>query len=74
MRRAVLRKFWTHAAIRQALLATGSRPLVENAPADYFWGCGADGSGENWLGVILMDVRAALRVRETGGITLGSGH
>jgi len=61
MRRAVLRKFETHAALREQLLATGDEDLVENAPGDYYWGCGADGSGLNRLGLILTDVRTVLR-------------
>jgi N-glycosidase YbiA len=61
MRHAVLRKFETHATIRALLLATGDAEIVENAPSDYYWGCGADGSGQNRLGTILMAVRAALR-------------
>ena len=60
MKRAVSKKFETHASIRETLLSTDSEELVENAPADYFWGCGADGSGQNMLGRILMDVRSEL--------------
>jgi hypothetical protein len=61
MRRAVRRKFETHADIRDILLSTGDAPIVENAPGDTYWGCGKDGTGRNMLGIILMDVRAALR-------------
>lgn len=64
MRRAVLQKFETHGEIRALLLATGEDEIVENAPNDYYWGCGADGSGKNMLGKILMEVRATLRERE----------
>ncbi len=64
MRFAVLRKFETHAKIRQVLLSTGDEDLVENAPSDYYWGCGADGTGENVLGKILMEVRGELRRRQ----------
>jgi ribA/ribD-fused uncharacterized protein len=63
MRRAVYRKFETHADIRETLLATGNELIVENATGDYYWGCGADGTGQNRLGQILMEVRAALRGR-----------
>lgn len=58
---AVLRKFQTHKEIRERLLATESEEIVESAPGDYYWGCGADGSGENRLGRILMRVRDELR-------------
>jgi ribA/ribD-fused uncharacterized protein len=63
MRRAVLRKFETHADIRATLLATGDEALVENAPGDYYWGCGKDGTGKNMLGKILMEIRDVLRKR-----------
>ncbi len=61
MRKAVLRKFETHADIREILLATADEEIVENAPGDYYWGCGKDGSGKNMLGHILMEVREMLR-------------
>ena len=61
MRRGVLRKFETHADIRALLLETGDEPIVENAPGDYYWGCGKDGSGKNMLGRILMETRESLR-------------
>lgn len=64
MRRAVLRKFETHRALRDLLLSTGDEEIVENAPGDYYWGCGADGTGKNMLGKILMEVRETLRSRE----------
>jgi ribA/ribD-fused uncharacterized protein len=60
MRRAVLKKFETHADIRAILLATGDEDIVENAPGDYYWGCGKDGTGKNMLGQILIETRTAL--------------
>jgi hypothetical protein len=50
MRKALRAKFTTHGAIRQLLLDTGDRQLIENAPMDYYWGCGRTGSGKNRLG------------------------
>jgi hypothetical protein len=61
MQQAVLQKFSTHADIREILLNTGDELLVENARNDYYWGCGADGSGNNKLGEILVIVREILR-------------
>ncbi|MDY7013820.1 MAG: NADAR family protein [Cyanobacteriota bacterium] len=61
MERAVSCKFKTHAALREILLATNDEPIVENAPGDYYWGCGKDGSGQNKLGKILMKVREQLQ-------------
>ncbi|WP_417628826.1 NADAR family protein [Pararhodobacter aggregans] len=54
-------KFATHQTPRDLLLGTGERLIVENAPGDFYWGCGADGSGLNRLGQLLMQVRADLR-------------
>jgi ribA/ribD-fused uncharacterized protein len=64
MERAVLCKFKTHADLREILLSTGDEMIVENAPGDYYWGCGKDGSGQNKLGKILMNVREVLRQEE----------
>lgn len=67
MFRAVLRKFETHQDIRALLLSTGDELIVEDAPNDYYWGCGRDRTGKNRLGQILMEVRELLRSRETHG-------
>ncbi len=65
MLQGVLKKFETHADIRAVLLGTGDEEIIENAPHDYYWGCGADGSGKNKLGQTLMQVRALLRERSS---------
>ena len=62
MRNALMAKFTTHTDLRDALLATGDEELVENAPTDYFWGCGKLGGGQNMLGKLLMETRQALRI------------
>jgi N-glycosidase YbiA len=61
MLKAVLGKFQIHLEIRQVLLGTGDEEIVENAPNDYYWGCGKDGTGKNQLGLTLMQVRDRLR-------------
>ena len=61
MRRAVRAKFAQNADIRAVLLGTGEEELIEDAPNDYYWGCGAEGTGRNMLGKVLMEVRAGLR-------------
>ena len=66
MRRALRAKFGAHPALRALLLATGARPLVENAPADYYWGCGRSGTGRNRLGVLLMALRAEWQPESAG--------
>jgi N-glycosidase YbiA len=65
MRRAVFRKFDTHADLQKVLLSTGEAILVEEAKKDSYWGCGADGKGQNKLGQILMEVRQLLRDRQS---------
>ena len=60
MRTAVRQKFATHAELAALLLSTEEQELIEAAPRDYFWGCGAKGTGQNWLGRILMEVRQEL--------------
>ena len=61
MREAVRAKFSAHKDIQQTLLDTGDEEIVEAAPGDYYWGAGADGTGKNMLGQILMQVRAELQ-------------
>ncbi|NEP37403.1 NADAR family protein [Moorena sp. SIO3B2] len=61
MGRGLLCKFQTHADIREILLGTRDELIVEDAPQDYYWGCGKDRSGKNRLGEILMEIRAILR-------------
>jgi len=61
MRRALRAKFTTHAELRDLLLGTGDEEIVENAPGDYYWGCGRDGTGKNRLGALLMELRSELR-------------
>ncbi len=64
MREAVLAKFRADDDIKKRLLYTGNDKLVENAPKDYYWGCGKDGTGKNMLGKILMETREILRQEE----------
>jgi ribA/ribD-fused uncharacterized protein len=58
MCRAVWRKFETNADIRAVLLSTANEELIEDSPTDDYWGCGAQRTGQNQLGQILMAVRA----------------
>lgn len=60
MRKALRAKFVTHPKLRAMLLGTKERVLIENAPADYYWGCGKTGTGKNRLGILLMELREAL--------------
>lgn len=62
MRGLVRQKFTRYPVLRARLLATGERELVEvNYWHDRFWGENPVGTGENWLGRILMEIRKELR-------------
>jgi N-glycosidase YbiA len=61
MLRAVRAKFAQYADLAALLLSTGDALIVERSRRDGYWGAGADGSGANRLGQILMTVRAELR-------------
>lgn len=50
-------KLAQHAEAREALIDSGGKEIVEDSPDDYFWGSGADGSGQNFMGRIWMKIR-----------------
>ncbi len=67
-----LAKFGQHADLREFLLTTGDRVLVEASPFDRIWGIGMGPNnpaalrpsawrGQNLLGFALMEVRERLR-------------
>lgn len=56
-------KFAVNVTLRDRLLATAERPLIEHTPRDRYWGDGGDGSGKNRLGALLMQVRDELTSR-----------
>lgn len=60
MRAALAAKFAANEDARATLLETGHAKRVEAAPHDFYWGCGADGSGKNRLGALLMELRDRL--------------
>lgn len=70
--RGNLAKFGSHHDLREFLLGTGDRVIVEASPRDTIWGIGMGASnplarepskwrGQNLLGFALMEVRARLR-------------
>lgn len=56
---ACLGKFSQHRLARETLLSTENAILIEHRP-DPIWGDKMDGSGKNWMGQILEQVRRAL--------------
>ncbi len=57
MRKALLAKFTQHPELKTLLLSTGTAKLIEHTPNDDYWGDGGDGTGQNMLGRMLMDIR-----------------
>ena len=61
MLEALEAKFEQHPDLANKLLSFGDRQLVEFTETDDFWGDSGDGSGQNRLGQLLMQVRAEIR-------------
>ena len=61
MRGILTDKAKQHEYVRRKLLATGERELVENSWRDDFWGWGPNRDGQNMLGKLWMEVRAAIK-------------
>lgn len=68
MQTCVLEKFSQHKCLKELLLSTGEQIIIEASPYDYYWGEGADGTGKNMLGKILMETRDILRTKKVGTI------
>ena len=61
MYKALLAKFSQHKDLKDLLLQTRHRELIEHTSIDSYWGVGGDGRGQNNLGKLLMRVRELLR-------------
>ena len=57
MKKGLLLKFTQNPHLKEILLSTGNRSLVEHTEKDKYWGDGGDGSGKNRMGILLMEVR-----------------
>jgi ribA/ribD-fused uncharacterized protein len=53
-------KLAQHTDVCNVLLETGDAELLKVYDTDYYWGTGADGSGENQMGKLWMKLRAEL--------------
>lgn len=60
MKELINEKIAQHQIVRDLLIATGERGLIENSPFDSFWGVGKDGNGKNMTGVLWMECRTEL--------------
>jgi ribA/ribD-fused uncharacterized protein len=61
MFKACMAKFQQHPKLKELLLSTNDRTLVEHTTNDSYWGDGGDGTGRNQLGITLMKVRDYLQ-------------
>lgn len=66
-------KLKQHPYIQKKLFETGRQEIVENSPADSFWGRGPDWKGQNWLGKIWMKLRAELQGQSASLRVAGGG-
>jgi hypothetical protein len=57
---ALKAKFTQHENLRQLLLETKDKILIEHTENNSYWGDGGDGSGKNKLGKLLMKLRRVL--------------
>ena len=57
-------KLAQHTDIKDILLESGDRELQKVYDTDYYWGTGADGSGENKMGELWMKLRKELRTKD----------
>ena len=76
MLKALRAKFTQNDHLKDLLLGTKQRELVEQTSNDTYWGDGGDGSGQNKLGKLLMRVRTELKDKVVGsasGKTSGRG-
>lgn len=53
-------KLKQHKDVREILGLTGTQELLKVYDTDYYWGTGADGTGENQMGKLWMKLRAEL--------------
>ncbi|MFT3685786.1 MAG: NADAR family protein [Phycisphaerales bacterium] len=78
-----LAKFTQNDDLRELLLATGERTIVEASPKDAIWGIGlihtdprvhdpAQWLGTNWLGIAIEQVRKQLRSDANHATSLGA--
>ena len=50
-----------HLKVRETLLESGDKDIVENSPTDSFWGIGPNGTGNNTLGNLWMKIREGIQ-------------
>lgn len=69
-------KLCCNGIFKDALLATGNKPIVEASRKDDFWGCIPDGgllTGKNILGQLLSDLRSRIDEVSNGRLSFPDG-
>lgn len=61
MRKILLTKVEQHEDVREVLLVTGDKEIIEITNLDLFWGQSESGLGINWLGKVWMGTRDDIR-------------
>lgn len=70
MREAIYAKFTQYSYLKDILLASGNDEIVEHTTNDNYWADGGDGSGQNWLGKLLMELRENFKKEVKPEVTL----
>ncbi|MFE4713310.1 NADAR family protein [Paenibacillus sp. NPDC056722] len=60
MLEALTAKIGQHPEVRNILVSTGDCILIEHTKNDAYWGDNGDGTGQNMLGQLLMQIRNGL--------------
>jgi len=61
MYEALEAKFTQHKKLKELLLSTAEKILIEHTENDSYWGDGGNGKGKNRLGKLLMKLRTELK-------------
>jgi len=61
MREIVQAKLDQHPHIKEKLIETGEKEIIEDSPVDSFWGWGPNKDGQNKLGNIWMELRTEIK-------------
>ena len=57
MKKVNAAKYFYNKDLRKILMNTNDAYLFEDSPFDYVWGIGKNGTGQNLLGKVLMEIR-----------------
>jgi ribA/ribD-fused uncharacterized protein len=61
MKEILQEKIKQHPYIKEKLLQTNNREIIENSPKDDFWGWGPNKNGANHLGKLWMEIREEIK-------------